>query len=527
MVSSADEYASQVGIEILKKGGNAIDAAVAVGFTLAVTYPGAGNIGGGGFMLIHLKDGRNISIDYREKAPISAYKDMYLDSNGNVVEGLSTIGHLAGGVPGSVAGLLYALEKYGTMSRQEVMQYAIDYAENGFKIHKRLAENLNSQQKEFQKFPSTMEIFGGVFNEGHLLKQKDLANTLRRISEQGRDGFYKGETAEFISEEMRTGYGIVTKTDLEQYEAVERTPLKGTYNGYEIISMPPPSSGGICLLYLLNILENYDLKSFGYNSSAKVNILTEAMRRVYADRSKYMGDPDFVSVPVDVLISKPYAKLRMDGFELNRASNSKDIQPGEITKKESDQTTQYSIVDKDGNLVSTTTTLNDNFGSKLVIKGAGFFWNNEMDDFASKPGAPNMYGLVGSDANAIAPQKRMLSSMTPTIILKDNKPFMVVGSPGGGRIITSVLQTIINVIDFNMSIKDAIDAPRFHHQWLPDEIQIEKDVFDKDMKDVLKVMGYSLKEIPEFGRVEGILFNADRSFTGHSDRRGYGRAIGY
>jgi gamma-glutamyltranspeptidase/glutathione hydrolase len=527
MVSSADEYASQVGIEILKKGGNAIDAAVAVGFTLAVTYPGAGNIGGGGFMLIHLKDGRNISIDYREKAPISAYKDMYLDSNGNVVEGLSTIGHLAGGVPGSVAGLLYALEKYGTMSRQEVMQYAIDYAENGFKIHKRLAENLNSQQTAFAKFPSTMEIFGGVFNEGHLLKQKDLANTLKRISEQGRDGFYKGETADFISEEMRTGYGIVTKTDLEQYEAVERTPLKGTYNGYEIISMPPPSSGGICLLYLLNILENYDLKSFGYNSSAKVNILTEAMRRVYADRSKYMGDPDFVSVPVDVLISKPYAKLRMDGFELNRASNSKDIQPGEITKKESDQTTQYSIVDKDGNLVSTTTTLNDNFGSKLVIKGAGFFWNNEMDDFASKPGAPNMYGLVGSDANAIAPQKRMLSSMTPTIILKDNKPFMVVGSPGGGRIITSVLQTIINVIDFNMSIKDAIDAPRFHHQWLPDEIQIEKDVFDKDMKDVLKVMGYSLKEIPEFGRVEGILFNADRSFTGHSDRRGYGRAIGY
>ncbi|MBN8571814.1 MAG: gamma-glutamyltransferase [Ignavibacteria bacterium] len=527
MVSSADEYASQVGIEILKKGGNAIDAAVAVGFTLAVTYPGAGNIGGGGFMLIHLKDGRNISIDYREKAPISAYKDMYLDSNGNVVEGLSTIGHLAGGVPGSVAGLLYALEKYGTMSRQEVMQYAIDYAENGFKIHKRLAENLNSQQTAFAKFPSTMEIFGGVFNEGHLLKQKDLANTLRRISEQGRDGFYKGETAEFISEEMRTGYGIVTKTDLEQYEAVERTPLIGTYNGYEIISMPPPSSGGICLLYLLNILENYDLKNFSYNSSAKVNILTEAMRRVYADRSQYMGDPDFVSVPVDVLISKPYAKLRMDGFELNRASNSKDIQPGDITKKESDQTTQYSIVDKDGNLVSTTTTLNDNFGSKLVIKGAGFFWNNEMDDFASKPGAPNMYGLVGSDANAIAPQKRMLSSMTPTIILKDNKPFMVVGSPGGGRIITSVLQTIINVIDFNMSIKDAIDAPRFHHQWLPDEIQIEKDVFDKDMKDVLKTIGYTLKEIPEFGRVEGILFNADESFTGHSDRRGYGKAIGY
>lgn len=526
MVSSADEYASQVGIEIMKKGGNAIDAAVAVGFTLAVTYPGAGNIGGGGFMLIHLKDGKNISIDYREKAPISAYKDMYLDPNGNVVDGLSTTGHLAGGVPGSVAGLLYALEKYGTMSRQEVMQYAIEYAENGFKIHKRLAENLNSHQNAFSQFPSTMEIFGGKFKEGDLLVQKDLANTLKRISEQGRDGFYKGETAELISEEMRLGYGIVTKTDLEKYEAVERTPVKGTYHGYEIISMPPPSSGGICLIYLLNILENYDLKSFGYNSSAKVNILTEAMRRVYADRSQYMGDPDFVRVPADVLTSKMYAKIRMDGYELSKAGNSKEVQPGNIVK-ESDQTTHYSIVDKEGNLVSTTTTINDNFGSKLVIKGAGFFWNNEMDDFVSKPGEPNMYGLVGSEANAVEPQKRMLSSMTPTIILKDNKPFMIVGSPGGGRIITSVLQTIINVIDFNMSIKDAIDAPRFHHQWLPDEIQIEKDVFDKDMKNVLKEMGYTLKEIPEFGRVEGILFNADGSFMGHTDKRGYGKAIGF
>lgn len=527
MVSSADELASQVGIEILKKGGNAIDAAVAVGFTLAVTYPGAGNIGGGGFMLIHLKDGKNISIDFREKAPISAFKDMYLDSNGNVVEGLSTTGHLAGGVPGSVAGLLYALEHYGTMSRQEVMAYAIDYAENGFYIHKCLAENIESQQKEFKRFPSTMAIFGGEFKEGDVLIQDDLANTLKRISERGKDGFYKGETAEFISEEMRKGYGIVTKTDLESYEAKERIPLVGSYEGYEIISMPPPSSGGICLLYLLNILENYDLKSFGYNSYAKVNIMTEAMRRVYADRSKYMGDPDFVDVPVDVLISKQYAKERMEDFNLSKAGSSKDVQPGEITKKERTETTHYTVVDKDGNLVSTTTTLNDNFGSKLIIKGAGFFWNDEMDDFSSKPGAPNMYGLVGSEANSIAPQKRMLSSMTPTIILKDNKPFMIVGSPGGGRIITSVLQTIINVIDFNMNINDAIDAPRFHHQWLPDEIQIEKDVFDNNLKNVLTDMGYSLKQIPEFGRVEGILFNADGSFTGHSDRRGYGKAIGY
>lgn len=527
MVSSADEYASQVGIEILKKGGSAIDAAVGVGFTLAVTYPGAGNIGGGGFMLIHTKDGKNISIDYREKAPISAFKNMYLDSNGNIVDGLSTTGHLAGGVPGSVAGLLYALEHFGTMSRQEVMKYAIDLAENGFKIHKRLAENLNSQQKAFSQFPSTMEIFGGQFKEGQLLIQKDLAATLKRISEQGKDGFYKGETAGFISEEMRKGYGIVTKADLESYEAKERTTLIGSYREYEIISMPPPSSGGICLLYLLNCLENYDVKSLSYNSPAKVNLMVEAMRRVYADRSRYMGDPDFVQVPADVLISKDYARERMNGYEMNIAGNSKDVQPGSIAKKESKETTHYCVVDKDGNLVSTTTTINDNFGSKLVIKGTGFFWNNEMDDFVSKPGVPNMYGLVGSDANAIEPSKRMLSSMTPTIILKDNKPFMVVGSPGGGRIITSVLQTIVNVIDFGMSIGDAIDAPRFHHQWLPDEIQIEKDVFDNEMRSSLKSMGYSLKEIPEFGRVEGILFNEDGSFTGHTDRRGYGKAIGY
>jgi len=527
MVSSADEYASQVGIDILKQGGNAIDAAVAVGFTLAVTYPGAGNIGGGGFMLIHLKDGTNISIDYREKAPVAAYRDMYLDPNGNVIDGLSTVGHLAGGVPGSVAGLLYALEKYGTMSRQDVMKYAIEYAENGFRIHKRLAENLNSQQKDFAKFPSTMEVFGGKFKEGDLLVQKDLANTLKRISLQGRDGFYKGETADLISAEMQKGYGIVTKYDLETYEAKERAPLTGTYNGYEIISMPPPSSGGICLLYLLNILENYDLKSFGFNNYGKVNILVEAMRRVYADRSKYMGDPDFFSVPVDVLISKKYAQERMNDFSLSKAGNSNDVTPGEILKKESDQTTHYSVVDKDGNLVSTTTTINDNFGSKLVIQGAGFFWNNEMDDFSSKPGFPNFYGLVGSEANAVAPGKRMLSSMTPTIILKNNKPFMVVGSPGGGRIITSVLQTIVNVIDFDMSLADAIDAPRFHHQWLPDEIQMEKNVFDGNMKDDLKGMGYTLKEIPEFGRIDAIMFNADGSFMGHSDRRGYGKAIGY
>ena len=527
VVSSSQDLASQVGIEIMKNGGNAVDAAVGVGFALAVVYPQAGNIGGGGFMLIHTKDGKNTSIDYREKAPLLSQKDMYLDSKGDVVPDLSTLGNLAAGVPGSVAGMLYALDKYGTMSRAEVMDYAINIADTGFFINDSFAELLNNYQKEFSNFPATMKIFGGNFREGVRLVQKDLANTLRLIRDNGRDGFYKGHVADLIVEDMKNSKGIISYDDLAIYEPKERDPVKGTYRGYEVVSMGPPSSGGISLIYLLNILEEYDLAEYGYGKAENIQIMTEAMRRVYSDRSEFMGDADFVEVPVDVLTSKSYALDRMKDYIKNSASKSSDVKPGNAYRKESEETTHYSVADKDGNLVSVTTTINDVFGNKVVVEGAGFFLNNEMDDFVSKPGVPNIYGLVGSDANSIHPEKRMLSSMTPTLVFKDNKPFLVVGSPGGGRIITTVLQTIVNIIDFDFDLDKAIDAPRFHHQWLPDEIQIEKDFGDQTVRDKLSGMGYSLKVIPDFGRVDAIMFLSNGEMVGYSDRRGYGNAVGY
>lgn len=527
VVSSAQELASQVGIEILKKGGNAVDAAVGVGFALAVVYPQAGNLGGGGFMLIHLKDGRNSSIDYREKAPLLAGRDMYLNEKGEVIPDISTSGNLAAGVPGSVAGMLYALEKYGTLSRNEVMEYAIDLADSGFYVNEAFAELLNKYQKDFSKYSGTMKIFGGNFRPGVNIIQNDLANTLREIRDKGKDGFYMGIIADLIVSDMINSNGIISYEDLLKYEPKERDVLKGTYRGYEIISMGPPSSGGISLIYLLNILENYDLDKYGYGSVNNIQLMTEAMRRVYSDRSEFMGDADFVSVPVDILTSKFYSLNRMNDYSSDSASKSINIKHGDAYYKESDQTTHYSVADKDGNLVSVTTTLNDVFGNKVVVDGAGFFLNNEMDDFVSKPGAPNMYGLVGSDANAIQPEKRMLSSMTPAFVFKDNKPFLVLGSPGGGRIITTVLQTIINIIDYEFELDKAIDLPRFHHQWYPDEIQMEKDFADDNTRMKLKTMGYSLKDISDFGRVDAIMFLSDGTMTGHSDRRGYGKAIGF
>ena len=527
VVSSAQELASQVGIDILKNDGNAIDAAVGIGFTLAVVYPQAGNIGGGGFMVIHFKDGLNTSIDYREKAPLVASRDMYLDEEGNVVEGLSTYGYLAAGVPGSVAGLLYALDKYGTMSRDEVMKYAIDFAEKGFNINERFASLLNAYQEEFSEFEGTSKYFGKEFLEGDLFVQTDLANTLKEIRDKGKDGFYKGTVADLIVKDMMRNGGIVCYNDLNNYEPKEREVVKGTYRGYDVLSMGPPSSGGICLIYLLNILENYDLKSQGYGSVENIQLMTEAMRRVFADRSEYMGDMDFVNVPIGVLTSKQYAKERMNDYDKNFSSLSIKIKPGDINRKESDQTTHYSVADKFGNVVSVTTTLNSSFGSKVVINGAGFFLNNEMDDFVSKPGEPNIYGLLGNEANAIEPGKRMLSSMTPTIVLKDNKPFLVLGSPGGGRIITSVLQTIVNITDYDMDLKEAIDMPRFHHQWYPDEIQVENTLLDNIAEQRLINMGYDISYIEDFGRVDAILFLEDRGIVGHSDRRGYGKAFGY
>ncbi|MBK8981014.1 MAG: gamma-glutamyltransferase [Ignavibacteria bacterium] len=530
MVSSANELATRVGIDIMKKGGNAVDAAVGVGFALAVVYPQAGNIGGGGFMIIHLNNPDlklNTSIDYREKAPISSSKNMYLDDSGNVIDELSTTGSLAAGVPGSVAGMLYALEKYGTMNRKEILEYSINIADTGFFMEEGFAEALNSYQSEFTQFPGTMKTFGGNFKTGDRFVQKDLANTLRLISEKGRDGFYRGETAGKIVQLMKNTDGLISYEDLERYQPVERDVIRGTYRGYEIISMGPPSSGGISLIYLLNILENYDISKSGYGSTENIQIMTEAMRRVYADRSEFMGDADFVNVPIEKLTSKNYALSRMKDFKFDKAGISTEINPGDPFANESEETTHYSIADGKGNLVSVTTTINDVFGNKQVVDGAGFFLNNEMDDFVSKPGVPNIYGLVGNEANAIHPEKRMLSSMTPTLVFKTGKPFLVTGSPGGGRIITTVLQNILNLIDHKMTLKESIDAPRFHHQWLPDEIQIEKRLVSKEADEKLTVLGYYLKGISDFGRVNAILINDDGTMEGHSDRRGYGSAIGF
>ena len=526
VVTSADGLASEVGLDILRRGGNAIDAAVGVGFALAVVYPRAGNIGGGGFMVIHLADGTNTSIDYREMAPSLAFRDMYLDEYGDVVPDLSTFGHLASGVPGAVAGMLYALDKYGTMSRQEVLSYAIDLADNGFIVKRSMARSLARYRDDFSYFESTMKVFGNV-KEGDLFVQKDLAEALKRISRKGRDGFYKGETADLIVAEMQRGGGIISYEDLENYIPVEREVVAGTYRGYDVISMGPPSSGGISLIYLLNILENYDLGEYGFGSAENIHIMTEAMRRVYADRSEFMGDMDYVNVPVDILTSKIYAQKRMKDVRWLEASTSENVKPGDAYYKESSQTTHYSVADKYGNIVSVTTTINGNYGSKVVVDGAGFFLNNEMDDFVSKPGVPNMFGLLGSDANAIEPGKRMLSSMSPTIVLKDGKPFLATGSPGGGRIITAVLTNIINVIDHDMVLGDAIDLPRFHHQWYPDEIQCEAGVLSPEARERLIEMGYTINDFRDYASIDAIMFYPDGSMHGHSDRRGDGEALGF
>jgi gamma-glutamyltranspeptidase / glutathione hydrolase len=536
MVVSASKYVSQVGIDILENGGNAVDAAVAMGFALAVTYPQAGNIGGGGFMVIRTKDNLITSIDYREKAPIASTRDMFLDAGGNFLPEKSQVGHLSAGVPGSVAGMLFALEKYGTMKREDVLTPAVKLAEDGFEIEDRFAESLNSNFNNFSRFPSTKKVFtksGLNYNAGELFIQKDLANTLKLISIHGRDGFYSGIVAELIEKEMQQAGGIITKQDLLDYNPVERKPVSTNYKGYEIYSMAPPSSGGIALIQLLNMIENEQIPNrnsayYGAEEfSAYIHVMTESMKRVYADRSEFLGDPDFWKVPVNGLINEKYSQERRKEIK-ETATPSGEIKPGSVQVYESDQTTHYSVIDKDGNMVSVTTTLNNTYGSYVVVDGAGFLLNDEMDDFASKPGEPNMFGLVGNEANAIQPGKRMLSSMTPTIILKDGNPFMVVGSPGGGKIITSVFRVIVNVIDFSMALDSAIDLPRFHHQWLPEYIQYESGAFDDEVLTKLREKGHELKQVSDFGRVEGILIDwKNHMYYGHSDRRGYGKALGY
>ena len=530
MVVTAHRLASEAGVEILKQGGNAVDAAVAVGFALAVVFPEAGNIGGGGFMLVRLHDGKSAVIDFREKAPQRATRTMYLDSLGNVTD-KSVEGYLAVGVPGTVAGLVKAIEEFGTMKLANVIQPAIRLAEQGFAVDDRLASSFQDYKDKLLAYPSTVKAFtknGALFFEGDTLKQPDLAETLRRIQKDGNDGFYRGQTARLIVDEMQHGRGLVTYDDLKGYEAVVREPLRGIYRGYEIIAPPPPSSGGLCLFELLNIVEGYDVGSMGFHSSRSVHVMAEAMKRVYADRTEFLGDPEFVNVPVDILSSKKYAERRRKEIDTLHATSSEAVHHG-VVASEGDHTTHYNVIDREGNVVATTYTLNDLFGNKVVVGGAGFFLNDEMDDFSSKPGVPNIYGLIGSEANAIAPQKRMLSSMCPTIIVKDGKPIAAFGARGGSRIITTVFEVIVNLIDFNMNIQDAVDYPRFHHQWLPDQLLVEKFCLPADVVQNLQLLGHAVVENkPATGQLEALFVDEKTGyFIGAPDPREGGVAVGY
>jgi len=530
MVVSAHPEASQVGIDILKKGGNAVDAAVAVQFALAVVYPNAGNIGGGGFMVYRGANGEINALDFREKAAAAASRDMYLDAAGNPIVDKSLYGHLAAGVPGSVDGMVEAHKKYGKLTWAQVIQPAIDLAKNGFKITSRQASELNSLHRKLMDFNPNGTALVNLehpWQENDVLVQQELANTLKLIQEKGRAGFYEGAVADSVVAEMQRGKGLITLADLKNYHATWRKPITGNYKGYKIITMPPTSSGGIALIQLLQSVEPYPLKKWGHNADSTVQVIVEAERRVYADRATHLGDPDFYAVPQQQLLNAAYNKNRMANFNWAAATPSSSIIAGEIKGIEHEETTHFSIVDRDGNAVSITTTLNGSYGSLVAVKGAGFLLNNEMDDFSVKPGAPNMYGLVGGEANAIAPNKRMLSSMTPTIVEKDGKLFMVVGTPGGSTIITSVFQTIINVIDFDMSMQKAVAAKKFHHQWLPDEVYVEKDAIDSLATQKLKAKGYNIVQRGSIGRVDAILRTQWGNYQGGADPRGDDKAIGW
>ena len=538
MVVSTSSFASKVGVDVLKKGGNAIDAAVAVGFALAVTYPSAGNLGGGGFMVIHLADGKNITIDFREKAPLSANKDMYLNEAGEFVPELSQKGTTSAGVPGSVAGLIYTLEKYGTLPLAEVIQPAIDLAKNGWNLDERDARYFRNILPEFEVYPSSLKIFskdGEPYREGDLFIQPDLAWTLEQIKKNGRDGFYKGKVADLLVEQVSSLGGYITLEDLEKYQPLEREPITGNYRGYKVVSMPPPSSGGIALVELLNILENYDLVKDDWGSGLYIHHLVEAMKYVYADRAYHLADEDFYPVPEEKLISKKYAKTIFNKIEdaKNKAVPSGEIKSLDVSLlHESSETTHYSVYDSFGNAVSTTTTINSSFGSKIVVEDAGFLLNNEMDDFSGKPGVQNQFGLLGTEANSIEPEKRMLSSMTPTIILKDGEPYIIIGSPGAAKIITVVLQVILNCIDFDMNIREAVEMPRIHHQWLPDSIYYEEKALTEDLKKELIEMGYSFIDygvaLRIIGITEGIMIDRENKIIyGASYPRGGVLAVGY
>ena len=529
IVVSDHPKASRIGVEILIKGGNAIDAAIATEFALAVCYPEAGNIGGGGFMVIRLKDGKVEALDFREKATSQASRDMYVDKTGNVTDGLSTNTHLASGVPGTIDGLLTAHAKYGKLPLKDIIQPAINIASNGFPITKEQAISLNNNRKNFIERNSGKTAFvkDSLWKEGEILKQPELAETLIRIRDLGRDGFYSGLTSDLILKEMKRGNGIITAKDLQDYKSIWREPLIGNYRGYKIITICPPSSGGVTLLQLLAMTEKYPIKEMGFHTAQSIHLITEEERRAFADRAEFLGDPDFVKIPVKKLLDAKYLADRMKSFKSEKASLSSEIGHGSPESYESEQTTHYSVVDSMGNAVATTTTLNNSFGNSIVVTGAGFLLNNQMDDFSIKPGFPNMYGLVGGEANSIQPGKRMLSSMTPTIIEKEGKLFLVVGSPGGSTIATTVFQVIINILDYGMNVQDAVNAGRFHHQWLPDYISYEKKSIDSIALKKLESYGHTLKVRSSIGLVNAIQILPDGKKAGGADRRGYNLASGF
>ena len=536
IVASQHEIASRIGVEVMKKGGNAVDAAIATALALAVVYPEAGNLGGGGFMLMRFKDGKTAAIDYREMAPQAASRDVYLDADGKLIkgEGSSTIGYRAAGVPGTTAGMEMAFKKYGSgkIKWSELVEPARKLAEDGYVLSYRLANLFKSYSRNLEKYEDSKRIFlngGKFYDEGDVFKQPDLAQTLLRIQTNGAKGFYEGETARLIAADMKAHNGLMTLEDLKNYQPKERTPLQGTYRGYKIISMPPPSSGGIVLLQSLNMLEKYDLRAMGYNSAEKYHLLTEVLRRSFADRAEFMGDPDFANVPVSQLLDKNYLEKRGETIDLTKASKSSEIGHGEIVGKESMDTTHFTVVDADGNVVTNTYTINDLYGSAVTAKGTGVLFNDEMDDFAAQPGKANMFGLIQGEKNSVQPKKRPLSSMTPAIVLrKDGSLWFATGARGGPRIITTVLQIIINMIDHDMNIQEAIDAPRIHHQWFPDEILFEPYGMSPDTRSVLEKMGHNFADKPtNIASATGISIDEKGVRYGAIDSRSDGEAVGY